>query len=161
MNLNESCKDILNQLGDVIHKIKDQDFIKPVPTLNNSTIGQHVRHTLEFFTCLMNRNNHIINYDERDHDKIIETDRLLAAAVIDDLKVFLDKSTDNIKLLLEASYSLLDSDVTVIETNLFRELAYNIEHAIHHMAIIKIGLKEIATYVPIPRAATCIEVVKS
>jgi hypothetical protein len=37
-----------------------------------------------------------------------------------------------------------------MDTNYFRELTYNIEHAVHHMAIIKIGIREVANYVTLP-----------
>ncbi len=151
MKLKESCKEILNQLKAVIININDQDFSKPIPVLNNSTIGQHVRHTLEFFTCLMgNLKSGTVNYDKRDHDKVIETDKLIALAVIENIGAFLDGNVKNIPLTLEANYCISDSELTLIKTNLFRELAYNLEHAIHHMAIIKIGLKEVAPYISIP-----------
>lgn len=151
MNLNEACKDILKQLEAVLNKIKEEDFTKPIPTLNNSTIGQHIRHTLEFFTCLMhNCENGVVNYDKRDHDKMIESDKDLALTVINDIGTFLDKSEEDTELVLEVNYSFSDDVSTKIRTNLLRELAYNIEHAIHHMAIIKIGLKEIASYVTVP-----------
>jgi len=39
-----------------------------------------------------------------------------------------------------------------IKTNALRELAYNIEHAIHHMAIIKIGINEVSPYILLPSA---------
>ena len=35
-------------------------------------------------------------------------------------------------------------------SNLDRELVYNIEHAIHHMALIKIGIKEVAPQLQLP-----------
>ena len=151
MKLIEACKDILGQLSNIVKNIQPEDFTKEVPTLNNSTIGQHIRHTLEFFTCLMN-NHHsgYINYDERDHDKVIETDQLIAQAVIEDLINFLDNNTEDKPLVLEANYAFNDEAGTKLNTNLHRELAYNIEHAIHHMAIIKIGLKQVAPYVDIP-----------
>ncbi|MEL7001972.1 MAG: DinB family protein [Bacteroidota bacterium] len=151
MKLIDACKDILGQLSSVIKSIEPEDFRKEVPNLNNSTVGQHIRHTLEFFTCLMN--NHktgFINYDERDHDKVIETDTLIAQAVIEDIIDFLNTSIEDKPLVLEANYSFGDETGTKINTNLHRELAYNIEHAIHHMAIIKIGLKEVASYIDIP-----------
>ncbi len=151
MKLNDACKDIMMQLYAVINSISEEDFSKPIPLLNQSTIGQHVRHTLEFFTCLMNNiKTGEINYDDRDHDKIIETDKLIALAVIEDIKIFLNNVSEDIPLNLNASYSLKDSVALKIKTNLFRELAYNIEHAIHHMAIMKIGIKEIAPYVELP-----------
>ena len=151
MNLNEACKNILRQLEAVLNNIKEEDFKKPIPILNNSTIGQHIRHTLEFFTCLMHHcDNGIVNYDKRDHDKLIESDKDLALTVIQDIISFLDKSKVDTELVLEVNYSFSDEVLTKIKTNLSRELAYNIEHAIHHMAIIKIGLKEIANYIAVP-----------
>ncbi|MEM6525437.1 MAG: DinB family protein [Bacteroidota bacterium] len=151
MKLVEACTDILGQLEAVIQDLKDNDFTLPIQTLNNSTIGQHMRHTLEFFTCLMNHHDKgVINYDKRDHDKVIESDRTIALALIQDLKNFIQDVKSDAPLKLEANYSM-DRDETIsIDTNLFRELTYNIEHAIHHMAIIKIGLKEVAPYVSIP-----------
>jgi hypothetical protein len=139
------------QLDTVIKNIKEEDFSRDIPTLNNSTIGQHIRHTLEFFTCLINNYQlGVINYDKRDHDKVIEKDPEIALAVIMDIISFLDAHKEDIPLSLEANYCLSDNLITVIKTNLFRELAYNIEHAIHHMAIIKIGIQEIAPYIKIP-----------
>ncbi|QSE98592.1 DinB family protein [Fulvivirga lutea] len=151
MKLTEACKEILKQLDSVINSIKDEDFAKPIPSLNNSTIGQHVRHTLEFFTCLISScKNGAVNYDKRDHDAVIEQDRTVAEAVIADIINFLDDAPSNIQLTLVANYNLYDEENTAIETNLYRELAYNIEHAIHHMALIKVGLKEIASYISLP-----------
>jgi hypothetical protein len=43
-----------------------------------------------------------------------------------------------------------NEECITIETNYFRELTYNIEHAVHHMAIMKIGIREVAGQVVIP-----------
>jgi len=152
MNLAVASKSILSQLAVVIDQIDHDDFIKPIPLLNNSTIGQHIRHTLEFFICLKNGiEQGIVDYDNRDHDAVIETDKILSMTVIEDLNRFIDEvDVNNNKLTLRCNYSLENDASTSIDTNLNRELAYNIEHAIHHMAIIKIGLKSIADYVEIP-----------
>ena len=150
MKLINACINILEQLESVLESITDNDFTLQIETLNHSTIGQHVRHTLEFFSCLMtNYNLGVINYDDRDHDKLIENDKTIALELIKDLKRFIASTTEDKELTLEASYSLESNNVVSIKTNYFRELTYNIEHAVHHMAIIKIGLKEIAPYVPI------------
>jgi hypothetical protein len=53
-------------------------------------------------------------------------------------------------LKLEAGYDLGKEVFVTIDTNATRELVYNIEHAVHHMAIIKIGVREIATYIDLP-----------
>lgn len=151
MKLIHACTEILEQLESVIEELTDKDFTLRIPTLNNSTIGQHMRHTLEFFTCLMNHHDSgLINYDKRDHDTVIESDRMIALALIKDLKSFIIRINEDKPLTLEANYSLDKDETVLIKTNFFRELTYNIEHAIHHMAIIKIGLKEIAPYVVVP-----------
>jgi hypothetical protein len=56
---------------------------------------------------------------------------------------------DDRALTLEVGYDADSDDCVTISTNYFRELTYNIEHAIHHMAIMKIGVREIAPYIPL------------
>ena len=151
MKLINACTDILDQLELVIEHVKDEHFSLPIATLNNSTIGQHMRHTLEFFTCLMQHHQTgVINYDKRDHDTVIESQRTVALELIKELKKFVAHTNEDKALILEANYSIDEDETMQINTNYFRELTYNIEHAIHHMAIIKIGLKEVAPYVTIP-----------
>ena len=47
-------------------------------------------------------------------------------------------------MILEAGFAENSSDLNQIPTNYFREIAYNLEHAIHHMALIKIGINEVS-----------------
>jgi hypothetical protein len=91
----------------------------------------------------------VINYDKRGHDKMIETDKELALEVINRIHTFVDKQKTDTALVLEASYNAADETVTV-SSSYFRELTYNIEHAVHHMAIMKIGINEVASHVKLP-----------
>jgi hypothetical protein len=150
MQLTLACLSILDQLEDVIDHVSDEDFVKPCPTLGNVTIAQHLRHTIEFFLCLEDGYNRgTVNYDKRAHDKVIETDRLLALATIGRIRQFV-KSAGNRDLVLEVGYERHSEDSISIDTNFLRELTYNIEHAVHHMAIMKIGVREVAGYVQLP-----------
>lgn len=150
MELTKACSKILNQLADLVTQLNEQDFVKPAETLSNSTIGQHLRHTLEFFLCLQHGfDNGKINYDNRAHDKIMETDKEVALSVINQISNFISVLPDK-SLQLEVGYDLVREDFITIETNSTRELVYNIEHAVHHMAIIKIGVRELAGYVRLP-----------
>ncbi|MCU0418532.1 MAG: DinB family protein [Cyclobacteriaceae bacterium] len=138
-------------MAHVVNQISDADFVKPARSLGSSSIGQHLRHTLEFFTCLEHGlTAGVVNYDKRGHDRVIEQDRVLAREVIDRIRVFVTTPRHDQHLQLEVAY-LADSEVPVtIATNYLRELTYNIEHAVHHMAIMKIGLREVAPYIHVP-----------
>lgn len=145
MNLNKACCNILGQLTDLVSQLSEQDFVKPVDTLGHSTIGQHVRHTLEFFICLeQGFESGLINYDKRAHDKLIESDKFIALSVMSRIYEFVNTQVSDKALWLEAGYDLDKEDFVTIHTNFLRELVYNIEHAVHHMAIIKIGIREVA-----------------
>jgi len=147
MNLTEACSNILSQLSDLVQQIRENDFVKPAETLSHSTIGQHLRHTLEFFMCFeQGFDDGLINYDKRAHDKLIESDKFLALSAMDRISDFINNLTDK-PLKLEVGYDLEKETFITIETTATRELVYNIEHAVHHMAIMKIGIKEIASYV--------------
>ena len=147
MNLSAACSDILTQLTDLVTQINEQDFTRPTETLGGSTIGQHIRHTLEFFICFENGYSRgVINYDKRAHDKLIESDKYIALTAINRIREFVSSFSDK-SLTLEVGYDLTNDDVATIETTATRELVYNIEHAVHHMAIMKIGVREIASYI--------------
>jgi uncharacterized damage-inducible protein DinB len=147
MTLTEACSNILSQLTDLVLQIRESDFVKPAETLSYSTVGQHLRHTLEFFICFEHGfENGLINYDKRAHDKLIETDKFIALNAISRISNFVSKVDDK-SLKLEVGYDLEKEAYLTIDTTSTRELVYNIEHAVHHMAIMKIGIKEIAPYV--------------
>ena len=147
MTLTDGCSNILSQLTDLVHQVRESDFVKPAETLSYSTIGQHLRHTLEFFICFEHGfEQGLINYDKRAHDKLIETDKLVAINAINRISEFIIKIEDK-ALKLEVGYDLEKEIFLTIDTTATRELVYNIEHAVHHMAIMKIGIKEIAPYV--------------
>lgn len=147
MSLTQACSNILEQLTDLVRQIRAHDFVKPAETLSNSTIGQHLRHTLEFFLCFENGYERgIINYDKRAHDKLIETDKFIALSAIERIRLFVNNLSEK-ALRLEVGYDIKNEDFLSIDTTATRELVYNIEHAVHHMAIMKIGIREIASYI--------------
>jgi hypothetical protein len=151
MNPTSACCHILGQLTEMTNQLTDSDFVKPVESLGNSSIGQHLRHTLEFFICLeQGAEQGVINYDKRSHDKLIETDKNIALGAIAKITEFVQSHPENKSLKLEVGYDLNREEYASVDTNVLRELVYNIEHAVHHMAIMKIGIREAAPYVKLP-----------
>lgn len=152
MNLNSACLNILDQLANLVSDIHEEDFTRPCDALSHSTVGQHLRHTLEFFICFeQGFQTGIINYDKRAHDKLIETDKFIAQSTIVRISDFVKGLQQDKLLKLEVGYDLDKEEFITIDTTATRELVYNIEHAVHHMAIIKIGVREIASYVSLPK----------
>ncbi len=151
MKIPEACSLILQQLSDLIHQIKSEDFTRPCDSLSQATVGQHLRHTLEFFSCLeQGYSKGTINYDKRSHDKRMESDRELTLRAIEQAALFVKNLVAEKPLLLEVGYDRSNEEYVTVKTNAQRELVYNIEHAVHHMAIIKIGVREVASYVKLP-----------
>jgi hypothetical protein len=52
--------------------------------------------------------------------------------------------------LLELDYAVNPAEMQKVPTNFLRELVYNIEHAVHHMALIRIGVREVAPHITLP-----------
>jgi hypothetical protein len=151
MQISTSAIRILDQLRDFTEAIDPNHFCKPSTFLSGSTIGQHLRHTLEFFICFEKGfYEGRLNYDKRAHDKLIETDKFIALFTIERIKDFVINIDLEKNLELEVSYDLTSDSFSTVSTNALRELVYNIEHAVHHMAIMKIGIREVAPYLNLP-----------
>jgi hypothetical protein len=142
MQLQQAVNTIFVQLADSLGQLSPPQYSQSCATLFNNTIGQHVRHIIELFQCLENGyGSGTVNYEKRKRDEEIETDKELAGRLLLDIHRGLNKP--NKTLTLEASYDEHDPDCIAIETNYYREIAYNLEHTIHHMALIRVGITEI------------------
>jgi uncharacterized damage-inducible protein DinB len=137
--LTTEAQDLIQQLKKVVVSVDDTMYASPISLLSGASIGAHVRHTLEFFDCLLNgANAEEINYDKRKRDQEIEVSRAAAMVRIDALFNELGSVTINRSLKLVSQG--LGAKARTMGSSLERELWYTIEHAIHHMAIIKIGI---------------------
>jgi len=151
MELRNAAVRILGQLSSLVETLDDKEYTASLDVLNGATIGQHVRHTLEFFICLKNGIEvGVINYDKRNHDKTIENDRFITISKIKEARNFVELEQENKPLILELSYGKTDESECQIQSNFSRELAYNIEHGVHHMAIIKIATLAVRPQLSLP-----------
>jgi hypothetical protein len=144
MQLQQAVNNIFVQLADTLGQLSGPQYSQPCKTLFNNTIGQHVRHIIELFQCLeKGYEGGVVNYEKRKRDATIETDKELAGRLL--LEIHSGLTKGNKTLTLEASYDDHVSEPITLETNYFREIAYNLEHTIHHMALIRVGIAEIAS----------------
>ena len=138
-----SIKNTLTELSDLLSQLSADDYSFPCPALSNSSIGEHTRHSIEMFQCLENQYDlGVVNYDKRERNVLIQTDTEFAIKSILSIQQNLDKKNKNIALL-----QIIDGEEIRIESNYFRELLYNLEHCIHHQALIKVAILQSETII--------------
>ncbi|VXC16072.1 conserved hypothetical protein [Flavobacterium sp. 9AF] len=130
---------IQKNFGEIItllDQLDNQKYTFCNPELSNATIGEHTRHIIELYQCLLeNYELGIVNYDKRKRNlsiqNSIEEAKKAIAAIIDNIHL------PNKNLTLEDGIQKANFS---IPTNYFRELLYNLEHSIHHQALIKVAV---------------------
>ena len=126
----------LKELVELLHDLSDEMYTHPVVKLSGSTIGQHTRHIIEFFQCLTNEyDSGCINYDARQRNKIIETSASAAVKSLQAIQSEINKENKPLKV-----HYILNGEEIRLESNYSRELMYNLEHCIHHQALIKVAI---------------------
>jgi hypothetical protein len=143
MQLQQAVNNVFVQLGETIRQLTPAAYVQPCTNLVNNTIGQHVRHIIELFQCLENGYPEgVVNYENRKRDAAIETDKELALQLLQTIYSNLGRPDKH--LVLSACYDDHSTEPLSITTNYFREIAYNLEHTIHHMALIRVGINEVS-----------------
>jgi hypothetical protein len=135
--------DILDKLIFLLETIALPNFTRQRKIISDATVGQHVRHIVEFYQCLQKGlPNNEINYDDRCRNVMIECDLIYAIGVLNQLKLFIKSIQNEQELLLRANFSAAEDMDCIIPTSLSRELAFVLDHSVHHLAIIKIALAD-------------------
>lgn len=134
---------LFEQLHHLIETLTDEQYCFPSNVLSQATVGQHLRHIIEFFEELYNGyETGLVNYDSRQRDHRIETDRLFAIQKLREIVKDLPKPDKD--LTLTASLTNEANGQVEFNTNYNRELLYNLEHTVHHMALIRTGIEAVS-----------------
>lgn len=142
MFLKQAAEQSLLDLYGVLRKMSDIQYNVPLEVLHGASIGQHARHIIEFYQCVVNsQGNNAICYDNRQRNLEIEQSITSASQAIQEIAEKLEVIDDTQKVWLAQNFSVEQRETTIqIQSTLGRELAYAFDHAVHHMAFIKIGL---------------------
>ncbi len=166
----KACINNLYQLKVLMEVIPGEAYTRKSKWLSGATIGQHIRHILEFYTCLLDCVTHpesdgqnhsaksvrsdadqsgsffevcVVNYGNRARDTELETWPEKALEAID----FVCARLASIQqkpgaIITEGKYEIESDAKTRISSSFDRELLYNLEHAIHHQALMRVSLLE-------------------
>ncbi len=128
----------IEEFKKVLKNLPAESYTKPCSALSHATIGQHTRHIIELYLCLIDGYPSAeVSYDNRKRDKRIEQEPEFALLQLQWIQEKLEM--ENKALII--SYELNERPLT-IESNYLREVMYNLEHAIHHEALIKVAILE-------------------
>lgn len=126
----------LNELVHLLSQLSEQQYSKPCAELSNGSIGEHTRHIIEMFQCLEEQYElGVVNYDNRERNECIQTNTDFAVQQIKAIQNSLRIENKNLDL-----QQFVDGEEIRIQSNYHRELLYNMEHCIHHQALIKVAV---------------------
>lgn len=135
-----AAHEVLHQGRLLLEHLDDATYVRKLPAAFNSAIGSHYRHCLDHFTVLLSTPaGEEVNYDRRERDLRIETDRTFALEVTQRLLQqceFLGEQAPDRPLAVRAKVSYIGEDSPVAASTLGRELMYVVIHAVHHYALI-------------------------
>jgi uncharacterized damage-inducible protein DinB len=132
----EYSKNNLSSLAALLSQLSAGDYVRLVAALSQATIGQHVRHIAEMYQVLIGGyEGGCIAYDQRKRDRTIESDIAIAMEALEIISLNLQKPDKSLEVIYE-----INGEAISLQSNYEREVMYNMEHAIHHMALIKVAV---------------------
>ena len=144
MNCKEGTIFITRQIKQLLQLISTQAYSKPLVVFNEATLGQHFRHIFDFYDCLLRGiPEGLVDYASRQRNEEMEKDPLFAEMAFQGLGNACRHLEENQLLKVRADFSsFLEAGRPVVESSVGRELMFAYDHAVHHLALIKIALKE-------------------
>lgn len=128
---------ILKQGEALLIRLRDDAYTRCLPAVFGSSIGAHIRHNLDHYTCfLAGLPYRRIDYTARPRDTRIETERAHALSEFASLgRTFeaLNLSHDALRVRSESNPHNAPAP-----SSMARELEFLLSHSVHHYAIVAI-----------------------
>ena len=142
---------LLDELREVVERIPDGVFARTPAGRPSGSPGAHVRHCLDHVAAFLDgAATGTLSYDHRRRGTAIETDRAAALAHIVTLTASVLDLDPRLLTRPVRLHVRLDTRGTtvVVESTVARELAFVINHTIHHNATMLLLLSEVGTDLP-------------
>lgn len=130
----------LNLLHSLVGKLTNEQYQQKIKHLSNASIGEHTRHVIELLQCATTGyQTGEVDYVNRQRNLELENNIHVAAEELKRLEAAVRRDDKQISITLDRTQEAVPSPVV---TSYFREIIYNTEHAVHHLALIKVALVE-------------------
>lgn len=140
MNATQALVPVVRQINHVLAQLAPADYYRPLPEFAGSSLGQHFRHILEFFQCLERGTDAgMVDYASRERNLLYETDPALTAEAFGMFADALENFDCQQVVSVRAEFGT--ESRPVYDSTVGRELMFVYDHAIHHLAMIKVGLR--------------------
>lgn len=138
------------QMTELLQRLPLTVYTSPVPLFHGSTVGQHFRHILEFYTCLLEGcAAGQIDYSSRKRNDALSENPATALAALEYLTAAFRQVDEQQLLRVQSEFSEMADGGPNYLSSLGRELQYAFDHAVHHLAIIRMGLETQFPEVPV------------
>lgn len=130
---------IIHQINHLIAQLPPEDYRMALPEFEHNSLGQHFRHILEFFHCLeQGISSGVVDYAARNRNPLYESSPEVAATAFSAFANSLSAFDSAMPVTVRAEFG--SDERPCYDSTVGRELVFVYDHAIHHLAIVKIGL---------------------
>lgn len=151
MNCKEGNELMLRQIDALLEQVDPDIYARPLDLFGGSSVGQHIRHILNFYQAVLaGVERGMIDYSLRERDPRIEVDPGIARETFGAIATTLQGLDENYILPVLADFVPEKEALRpAVSSSVGRELMYAFDHAVHHLAIVKIGLRQAQPGLPL------------
>ncbi|MGJ4746895.1 hypothetical protein ACQV5M_11095 [Leptospira sp. SA-E8] len=152
-DLTDSLEIIFLRFAELLLRISERNYTRPLHLLSGASIGKQIRHCLEFAEALLNGYDAgLVCYDQRERNPLYENSPKAAAdRFLELVREFEGKDWEGEIQVSYLVHSTLGLE-NVVRSSWERELLYVQEHTIHHEAIIRVALEHDLGFDDIPES---------
>ncbi len=144
---------VIRQITDLLEALKDDQYASDLELFSGSTIGKHIRHIYDFYNIIVHANTNIsLDYSNRVRDPLMEVSSSHARHAFHALNARLLLIDPHARIEVCTDFDIDENDCQVqVESTIGRELMYAYDHAVHHLAIVKMGIRTAFPEVEVPK----------
>jgi uncharacterized damage-inducible protein DinB len=136
----------LKQGISLLEEITNDQYSQNSGPYNKSGVGKHFRHIIEHYFSFLNPVGRLIDYDARERDLRLETDRSFMIEAMESVITGLNKLNDTPSVLdtpfeIRSNEGIGEENSPLSSSSLRRELQFLISHTVHHYALIGLILQ--------------------